>query len=314
MINNSYSFDSQGHRGARGLLPENSLASFARAMSIGVTTLELDVNTTSDGVMVISHNPRLEPENTRNENGEWLSKTGPAIRSLTLKELRTYDVGGLKPGTRYEKGLPEQVSIDGTRIPTLEELLHLIQRSGNEFVRLNIETKLHPAKPELYLEPEELITAILKIVTKEGFMERVTIQSFDWRTLQELQRQASDVPTGYLTVERSFFDNIQRGEPGPSPWTAGFDIDTFSGSIPDMVKAAGGDIWSAHHRDVSGQSIKQAHHLGLEVKVWTVNDMDRMETLINMGVDGIITDYPDRLRQVLKKLNMETPVQTPVSP
>ncbi|OEU47287.1 MAG: hypothetical protein BA862_13010 [Desulfobulbaceae bacterium S3730MH12] len=314
MISNVHSFDSQGHRGARGLLPENSLASFARAMSIGVTTLELDVNTTSDGIIVISHNPRLEPETTRNANGEWLDKTGPAIRSLTLEELRTFDIGQLKPGTGYQTRFPEQVSIDGTRIPTLEELLRLIQRSGNEFVRLNIETKLHPAKPELYLNPKELITAILKIVTKEGFMERVTIQSFDWRTLQEIQRQAPDVPTGYLTVERSFFDNMQRGEPGPSPWTAGFDIDTFSGSIPEMVKAAGGDIWSSHHRDVSSQSIKQAHRLGLQVKVWTVNDMDSMETLINMGVDGIITDYPDRLRQVLKKLNMKTPEQTPVSP
>lgn len=314
MINNVYNFDSQGHRGARGLLPENSLVSFAKAMSIGVTTLELDVNTTSDDIIVITHNPRLEPETTRKENGEWLNKTGPAIRSLTLKELRTFDIGQLKPGTGYQARFPEQVSINGTRIPTLEELLHLIQRSGNEFVRLNIETKLHPAKPELYLNPEELITALLGIVRKEGFMERITIQSFDWRTLQEIQRQAPDVPTGYLTVERSFFDNMQRGEPGPSLWTAGFDIDTFSGSIPEMVKAAGGDIWSAHHRDVSSQSINQAHRLGLQVKVWTVNDMDSMESLINMGVDGIITDYPDRLRQVLKKLNMETPRQMPVSP
>ncbi len=313
MINNAYSFDSQGHRGARGLLPENSLAAFARAMSIGVTTLELDVCVTSDDIVVITHYYRLEPEITRKANGKWLSETGPAIRSLSLKELKTYDVGRLNPGRSYQADFPEQVAKDGTRIPTLTELLNLIQRSGNEFVQLNIEAKLRPMEPELYPNPEEFVGAILKIIRDEGFIERVTIQSFDWRALQETQKQAPDIPTSYLTVEQGFLDTIHRGAPGPSPWHAGFDIDTF-GSIPETIHAAGGSIWSSFHREVTNQSIKQAHRLGLEVKVWTVNDMDRMESLINMGVDGIITDYPDRLRQVLKKLNMKLPGQTPVSP
>jgi glycerophosphoryl diester phosphodiesterase len=312
MINNAYSFDSQGHRGARGLLPENSLAAFARALSIGVTTLELDTCVTRDNIVVITHYYRLEPEITRKESGEWLSETGPAIHSLTLKELRTYDVGRMNPERSYQAGFPEQVAVDGTRIPTLAELLDLIQRSGNKLVRLNIEAKLRPMEPELYPGPEDFITAILKIVRDEGLMERVTIQSFDWRALQETQRQAPDIPTAYLTVQQGFFDTVHRGEPGPSPWHAGFDIDTF-GSIPETIKAAGGSIWSSFHREITSQSIEQAHRLGLEVKVWTVNDMDRMESLIDMGVDGIITDYPDRLRQVLKKLNMELPEQTPVS-
>ncbi len=313
MTNNAYSFDSQGHRGARGLLPENSLAAFARALSIGVNTLELDLCVTADDIVVITHNYRLEPEITRKENGEWLSETGPAIRSLTLKELRTYDVGRMNPGRSYQSGFPEQIAIDGTRIPTFKELLKLIQRSGNDSVRLNIEAKLRPMEPEFYPNPEEFIAAILKIVREEGFIERITIQSFDWRAVQETQHQAPDVPTAYLTVQQAFFDTIRQGEPGPSPWHAGFDIDTY-GNIPETIKAAGGRIWSSYHKEVSSQSIKQAHNLGLEVKVWTVNDMDRMETLINMGVDGIITDYPGRLRQVLKKLGMVLPKQTPVSP
>ncbi len=313
MTDNASSFDSQGHRGARGLLPENSLAAFARAMSIGVTTLELDVCVTGDGFIVITHNYRLEPEITRKASGEWLSETGHAVRSMTLQELRMYDVGRMNPEMRYQRGFPEQVAVDGTRIPAFTELLQLIQRSGNEFVRLNIETKLRPIEPEFYPDPEEFIAVLLKIVRDEGFIERVTIQSFDWRALQETQRQAPDVPTAYLTVQQGFFDTVRQGEPGPSPWHAGFDIDTF-GSIPETIKAAGGSIWSSYHREVSSQSIKQAHNLGLEVKVWTVNDMDRMEALINMGVDGIITDYPGRLRQVLKKLGMPLPRQTPVNP
>ncbi|MBW1635083.1 MAG: glycerophosphodiester phosphodiesterase [Deltaproteobacteria bacterium] len=313
MTNNTYSFDSQGHRGARGLSPENSLVAFARALSIGVTTLELDLCVTADNIIVITHNYRLEPEITRKPNGEWLSETGPAIRSLTLKELRTYDVGRMNPEMSYQADFPEQVAADGTRIPTFEELFNLIHRSGNDSVRLNIEAKLRPMEPEFYPNPEEFIAAILKIVRDEGFMERVTIQSFDWRALQETQRQAPNIPTAYLTVQQEFLNTMSRGESGLSPWHAGFDIDTY-GTIPETIKAAGGSIWSSFHREVSSQSIKQAHNLGLEVKVWSVNEMDRMETLINMGVDGIITDYPDRLRQVLKKLGMILPAQTPVSP
>ncbi len=313
MMGPAYGFDSQGHRGARGLLPENTLAAFARALSIGVTTLELDVGATRDGVIVVTHNPRLEPESTRDKDGNWLSDTGPAIRSLTLKELKTFDVGRLKPGTRYQERFPDQLAVDGTRIPTLEQLLRLVRCSGNEQVQLNIETKLRPTEQELYLSPEEFIAALLSVVREQGFLERITIQSFDWRTLQETQRRAPNVPTSYLTVQQDWFDNIRMGESGSSPWTAGYDIDAFAGSIPQMVKAAGGSIWSPYHRGISAQRVKQAHDLGLEVKVWTVNNADRMEALINMGVDGIITDYPGRLRRVLENLDMPTPAQTPVS-
>ncbi len=314
MTDLAHGFDSQGHRGARGLSPENTLVSFARALSIGVTTLELDVGATRDGAIVVTHNPRLEPDATRDKNGNWLDETATAIRSLTLKELQTFDVGRLKPGTRYKARFPHQVAVDGTRIPTLVEVLQLVRRSGNEHVRLNIETKLRPVEPELFMGPADFIAALLGILRGHDFMERVSIQSFDWRTLQEMQRRAPNVPTSYLTVQQDWFDNIRMSVPGSSPWTAGYDIDTFAGSIPHMVKAAGGRIWSLHHREVSADSVKQAHDLGLEVKVWTVNDADRMEVLIRMGVDGIITDYPDRLRQVLEKLGMPTPMQTPVSP
>ena len=309
-----HGFDSQGHRGARGLSPENTLVSFARALSIGVTTLELDVGATSDGVIVVTHNPRLEPDGTRDKNGNWLDQMAPALRSLTLAELKSYDVGRLKPGSRSSLRFPEQVPVDGTRIPTLEEVLKLIQCSGNETVRLNIETKLRPTEPELFLAPEDFVAALLAVIRDLGFIDRVTIQSFDWRTLRETQRQAPNVPTSYLTVRQSWFDNIGRTDSGPSPWTAGFDIDDYAGSIPNMVKAAGGRIWSTHHREVTRDNVKQAHDLGLLVKVWTANEMDRMKSLIDIGVDGIITDYPDRLQLVLEELGMPTATPTPVSP
>ena len=314
MTNLAYGFDSQGHRGTRGLMPENTLPAFARALTIGVNTLELDVGTTRDGVVVISHNPHLEPALTRDASGNWLDVTGPAIHSLTLKQLKTYDFGRLNPETRYAERFSDQAAVDGTKMPTLKELLLLIKRSGNEKVRLNIETKLNPDKPDLSLGPEEFVVAVLKVIDELGFHNRVTIQSFDWRTLQVTQRLAPDIPTSYLTVQQSWYDNIQTGQPGPSPWTAGFDIDDFGGNLPRMVKTAGGRIWSSFYGEVTADNIKQAHALGVLVKVWTVNNVDRMEDLINMGVDGIITDYPDRLRTVLERRGMPLPPQTPVSP
>jgi len=314
MADLAHGFDLQGHRGARGLMPENTLAAFAKALSIGVDTLELDVGATRDGVIVVTHNPRLEPETTRDQGGQWLEQTGPAIRTLSLKELKTYDVGRLKPGTRYGQRYPDQVAVDGARIPTLAEVLELVRRSGNQRVRLNIETKLQPTEPELFLEPQAFVSALLKVIADHNFMDRVTIQSFDWRTLQETQVQAPAIPTSYLTVQQDWYDNIHTGQAGASPWTAGFDIDAYAGSVPDMVQAAGGRIWSSFHPEVSPENLKRAHDLGLQVKVWTVNDPDRMQALIEMGVDGIITDYPDRLRQVMDKLGMPIPAPTPVSP
>jgi len=311
-ISSAGAFDAQGHRGARGLAPENTLPAFARALSIGVDTLELDVGVTRDGILVVSHNPWLNPDITRDSHGKWLQKRGPAIHSLTLKQLKTYDVGRLKPGTRYQRKFRQQRPVAGTQMPTLVAVLNLVKRSRNSRVRLNIETKLRPLSPKLTLNPRDFATLLLKVIRDHGFIRRVTIQSFDWRTLREVQRQAPQVPTSYLSAQQRWLDNIQRGKAGPSPWTAGFDVDKFNGDVPAMIKAAGGKIWSPYHRPITAQKIRHAHELGLKVKVWTVDKPKRMKALIGMGVDGIITDYPDRLRKVLKKLGMPRPAPTPV--
>jgi len=307
-------FDVQGHRGARGLSPENTLAAFARALTIGVSTLELDVGVSRDGIAVVTHNPRLEPETTRRSDGNWLSATGPAVRNLSIKDLGAYDVGRIKPGSRYAERFSNQTPADGSRIPTLKEVIELVLRSGNEKVRLNIEAKIDPTKPDLTHGPEKFASAILDVVLQAGMTSRVTVQSFDWRVLQIVQRRAPRVETSYLTVQQRWLDNLRVGEAGPSPWTAGFDIDKFAGSVPRLVKAAGGRVWSPYHREMNPAQVKEAHDLDLTVKAWTVNEEKRMKALIEMDVDGIITDYPDRLRRVLDIRGMSLPTPTPVQP
>jgi glycerophosphoryl diester phosphodiesterase len=291
-------FDLQGHRGARGLAPENTLPAFAMALAIGVDTLELDTGVTRDGVVVIGHDPLLNPDIARDASGKWLEKKGPAIHDLTFAELQAYDIGRLKPGTTYASRYPEQKPVDGTRYAKLADLFAMVKRSGNESVRFNIETKISPEAPGETLAPEPFVRALLEVIGANGMAGRVTIQSFDWRTLGISRRIAPAIPTVCLTAQQKFFDNV-RAEKG-SPWTAGIQF-TDHGSVPKMVKAAGCAVWSPYFGDVDAANVAEAHALGLKVIVWTVNDPAKGKALVELGVDGIISDRPD----LMKKLGSE---------
>jgi glycerophosphoryl diester phosphodiesterase len=306
-------FDLQGHRGARGLAPENTLTAFATALSLGVTTLELDTGITKDGVVVIAHDMELNPDITRDKSGEWLSARGPAIHSLTCKELQQYDVGRIKSGTNYSRQFPEQKAADGSRIPRLADLFALVKKAGNGEVRFNIETKLSPLAPADAPDPALFTRTLLEVIREAGMTPRVTIQSFDWRTLQVVQRIAPEIPTVYLSAQSRFFDNIMADKGGGSPWTAGMQYKEH-GSVPKMVKAAGGRIWSPFFGNLTESSAKEAKNLGIGVVVWTVNDPTQMNKMLDWSVDGIITDRPDIAREVMKKRGMPLPHSTPVNP
>lgn len=294
----SQAFDLQGHRGARGLAPENSLASFELAMEHGVTTLELDAAITRDGIIVIHHDRALNPNFARDASGRWLAKHSLPIHQMTLAEVKAHDIGRLKPGTDYARSFPDQVPVDGTRVPRLAELFEMVQRKGQHQIRFAIETKLSPLAPDETLAPEPFATALVAEVRKAGMQGRVQIMSFDWRTLQVVQRIAPEIPTVYLTAQQRFIDNIGAGKPEASPWVAGFQHREH-GSVPKMIKAAGGKFWSVYHGDVDAAQVSEAQALGLKVLVWTVNDAPAMNRVIDMGADGLITDRPDVAKAVL---------------
>ena len=311
MSTSSKALDIQGHRGARGLLPENTLPAFAKALEIGVTTLELDCAITKDGVVVVSHDPVLNPDIARGPDGQWLRESGPAIWSLTFEELQRYDVGRLNPSRAYAKRWPDQQAVDGTRIPRLADLFALVRKSGNETVRFNIETKISPVEPARTTGPEDFARRLVAQVRAAKMEQRVVIQSFDWRTLAVVQKEAAEIPTVYLTWESGSEPNITRK--GDSAWTAGIQFSEH-GSVPRMVKAAGGAIWSPNLNDLSRDTVKEAHALGLKVVPWTVNLELDMRRLIGWGVDGIISDRPDILRRVAGEAGVRLPASTPVSP
>ncbi len=308
----AYSLDLQGHRGARGHMPENTLPAFAHALSIGVTTLELDCAITRDGVVVISHDSALNPDITRGPGGGWLAQDGTPIWHLTYAELQRYDVGRIKPGSAYAARFPQQKSVDGTRIPRLADVFALARKAGNDAVRFNIETKLSPLHPERTAPPGVFARALIALIIKEKMERRATIQSFDWRTLAIVQQEAPEISTVYLTAQQNFTDNILAGQT-ESPWMPGMHISRFGGSLPRMIKAAGGAVWSPSYTEVSQESVKEAQRLGLKVVVWTVNDEADMRRMIGWSVDGIISDYPDLLRKVAAEKGIALPATTPVS-
>ena len=309
----AFAFDLQGHRGARALAPENTLPAFAKALAIGVTTIETDIAVTRDGQLVISHDPALNPDITRGPDGEFLAARGPVIAKTDYAELMRYDVGRLKPGTRYAGLYPSQEPADGARLPRLEALFALVRKSGNNQVRFALETKLTPTAPDDTLAPEPFARALVDAVRAAGLAERTTILSFDWRTLQVVQRIAPEIGTVYLSAQQRWLDNIGASQAEGSAWTAGFRH-ADHGSVPKMIKAAGGRIWSSYFGDLDADKLKEAKALGLTVLAWTVNDPAQIARMMDLGVDGIVSDRPDLVRAEMSRRGMALPAATPVSP
>ena len=299
-------FDLEGHRGTRGLAPENTLAAFRRALEIGVTTIETDMGVTKDDVVVISHNPNLNPDLVRDPEGHWLASTGPYIRALTFAELSRYDIGRINPTSQYARQFPNQRASDGERFPKLSELFDLAKASGKP-VRFNIETKITPTSGENAPDPATFAKLVIAVVRDAKLADRVTIQSFDWRTLREAKRIAPEIETSCLTIQTKSDDTVTTPDGGPSPWHAGFALRDYGGSLPALVKAAGCGTWSMFWRNLTPKDLEAAHALGLKVLPWTVNERSDMRSLIEQGVDGIITDYPDRLREVMAEKKMALP-------
>jgi endoglucanase len=299
-------FDMQTHRGGRGLWPENTLAAFENAIRMGTTTLELDIAITADGVPVISHDPALNPAYTRDAQGQWLTRHEPRIKDMTLAEVRRYDVGRLNPAHAYGKSFATQQAVDGQRIPTLASLFQLVKDMGAAHIQFDMETKINPHHPEATLPPAEFVPVLLKAIRDAGMTQRVMVQSFDWRTLELLHTLEPQLRTMYLTMETEGYNT-----PKDSAWTAGHKLAQYKGSVPHMVRASAGNakgvIWAPAFYNLTPEGLKASRALGLKVIPWTVNEKPDMQRMLEMGVDGIISDYPDRLRAVMAQAGLPLP-------
>ncbi|QIE43188.1 glycerophosphodiester phosphodiesterase (plasmid) [Rhodobacteraceae bacterium SC52] len=291
-----------GHRGARGVFPENTLQGFDYLSQIGIDAVEIDVLTARDGVPVVTHNPYLLPETTRDADGNWLTEPSSRVCDMDTAELASFDIGAIRPGTRYHTRFSDQARLNGVSVPSLDAFCEWAKVSPN-FI-LDIEIKSFASEPHLTLPPKELATAVLQTVQRHGLMDRAIWQSFDWRVLHAMREIEPDVPLGYLSQilqpERDSDGNIYEG----SPWTDGIVPENYDAGLPDAIIADGGDFWCPHYKDLTATSMARAKSLNLPVNVWTVNDPSDIAHMALMGVDGIITDFPARAQNVLTNLDI----------
>lgn len=252
-----------GHRGARAVRPENTLPAFEYAIAAGVDVLELDLAVTKDDVLVVSHDPRMNPAYC-----EGPPTSTRVIREMTLSELRQWDCGR-KPNREF----PKQVAVPGTRVPTLDEVLALAPRGKFHF---NIETKISPKTPELAPTPEVFAKLLADALTRHKLVGRTIVQSFDFRTLHAMKQLLPQVRLSalYSGVPRDFVK---------------------------IAREAGAGIVSPHFRLVTAAEVKKAHDAGLVVVPWTANTPNDWRKLVDAGVDAIITDDPTELIAWLKQ-------------
>lgn len=257
----------QGHRGTRGLYPENTIPSFRSAIQSGADVLEMDLGVTKDGVVVVNHDPYLNPEICLNPDGSKISNR-IFINTLTLMELKKYDCGTLK-----HPRFPRQTPLPGTRIPTLTEVLEL--GVGNK-VRFNIETKVFPDHPEHTVAPDEFAKRVVEVCRKSGFLDRIILQSFDPRTIVAAKKLEPKLRTAILIEDPRL----------------------------DMIEAARkyqAQIISPEYVLLDAARVSQMHDAGFKVIPWTVNESQDWEKMLAFKVDGIITDYPADLKKFLEK-------------
>ncbi len=269
-------FQLQGHRGARGLFPENTIEGFRSARDLGVGCFEIDVGVTSDGFVVVHHDLALNPD-VASMDGRWPQGSLPLIRQLTLEDLGDFEVGRIRPGSGYAATFPDQVPAPGAGIPTLAEAL-----AFDPAMHWNIELKLQPDRPDWTVGAEDMTERVLDVVEAAGAADRVTLQSFDWRAPRHARRIRPDVKRGWLTRAETIAD--------PELWWGR----AAAASVPQVVAEEGGGTWTPAWEELTEAALAEAHHLGLQVIPWTVNQVEDMQRLIAWGVDGLITDHPER--------------------
>ncbi|WP_223114702.1 glycerophosphodiester phosphodiesterase family protein [Lolliginicoccus suaedae] len=310
-------FDIQAHRGGLGLMVESTIPAFANALELGVSTLELDVQITADGAAVVTHDRQVSPSKCQDTaparaDDPQFPYVGKYIRDLTLAQVQTLDCGSLAL-----TGRTGQVVVPGERMPLLADVLALVRDYGATDVMLNIETKVEAAAPGETAPREQFVEVVADEVRASGMADQVMIQSFDWGALTAMRAEFPELPLVALTNG----DFLEVDQPGASPWLGGLDIDDFAGDLVAAAASIGAAAISPVHgfpQDgavtdedyepfVTADLVDRAHGAGLEVIPWTVNDAATMRKLLDDGVDGIITDYPDVLREVLVERGLELP-------
>jgi glycerophosphoryl diester phosphodiesterase len=265
-----FSYDLQGHRGSRGLMPENTIPAMIKALDLGATTLELDLAVTKDGVIILSHEPYMNPVICMTPVGEEIPSNDRShnIYQMTFSEVIQYDCG-----TKFHAGFPQQVKFHASK-PKLEDMIDVVEKYAADFglpkPNYNIEIKSMPEGDGVYHpNPKDFSEMVIALLGKKLSPDRYNIQSFDFRVLQYIHQHHPEITLAML-VENA-------NNPDEQLKTLGFQPAIYSPFFPALTK----------------EKVDKLHQKGMKVVPWTVNNAEQMENLLDMGVDGIITDYPN---------------------
>jgi glycerophosphoryl diester phosphodiesterase len=308
-------FDLEAHRGGLGLVTESTLEGFANALEVGVTTIELDVQITEDQQAVVTHDRQVSDLKCDDTAPAFAGDpefpyVGDFIKDLTLVQVWTLDCGNPLPD------FPDQQVIEGARIPLLSEVFALVDCYGANNVWFNIETKVEAGAPEQTAPREQFVQITAAEIREAGLLNRVTIQSFDWGALMRMREVEPRLPIVALTNR----DFLQEGQIGSSPWLGGLDYDDFD-SLVEITASFDADAISPVHgfpqngkvndpgyeAYTTPEMVAEAHAAGIAVVPWTIDDPATIESLIDAGVDGLITNYPDRLRSIMADRGLRLP-------
>jgi glycerophosphoryl diester phosphodiesterase len=328
--NTTRPFDLQAHRGGLGLAAESTLLSFATGLETGVTTLELDTQVTKDGKVVVTHDRKISAAKCKDTapvtaNDPDYPYVGKFIVNLTLAQVKSLDCGSQRlPDFPFQRLMP------GITMPELRDVFKLVKTAKASEVMLNIETKVEAGAPSETAPRDVFVKTVLEEIRASGLMKQVTLQSFDWGALMLARQLEPSLPIVALTNGQQF---LQMGQDGKSPWLGGLDIDDFPGSslqskLVAATKSFGVNTISPVHGDpqngrygtagyvafTTPEFVREAHAAGMKVVPWTVDDRGTYEYLMDAGVDGIITDYPNMLRETLKNRGFKLPTAYSLEP
>ena len=293
-----------GHRGARGDLPENTLDSFKYLFENNINAYETDILISKDLIPVITHDFRLDPSLTKDEEGDWITDENIKIFDLTYNEISKFDVGSLNKLTRYGRRFLNQRSLENQKIPKLDELLKLSSKNLSQDTIINLEIKSTPDEKNLTPNPKEMVQIVLNDIKKSNLQDKIIISSFDWRILREVKNQNPEISRAYLTFQQEKGLKIKKTIYSKSPWIDHIPL-TIVYDLPKIIKELGGSAWHPYYKDINKKAVKDAHDYNLPVNVWTVNDEYNMLKMIEYEVDGIMTDYPLRLKELCDKKNIK---------
>jgi glycerophosphoryl diester phosphodiesterase len=285
-----------------GLHPQNTLHGFQFCLESGVDGIEFDVHLSRDAHVVVQHDYCLNKRITRDPSGQWLASTGPALCDLTFAELRQFDVGRYLPGSHESESYPDYEPVDGERIPTLEQLLDAYASAGCQ-AELWIELKTTPFERGISSAPQDLLTAVLKLVEAFGLVSKTILLAFEWQLLVDARRLCPGIGRDFLTINPEFVKHLYRNKGGvrPEEMYLPFDPGCFGGSFPKAIAAAGGEWWGPHIADVTPEDIYLAHELGVMVNVWGVDSNDEaIEQALLLEADAITLSDSTMLQRRLK--------------